>query len=284
MWTGLKVAGGMALLFFTWQDFAKAKQSACNTEDAIEIFGEKLLQTKTISEQLSPLERGGDCQCKYYYSKNRDKCADRADKKKGKASKCHEQGDKSGCEAVEKSSFKKCKWVPPPTPRPTPPTPEPTPEPTPAPTPCCNYKENPDKQCKSGDGLRPLELRWQFNLENNRTQCATDVCNAWKWCKGYSVLKKSHAQGPFKFYLCDLIVDYDLWMQEHSRDPDTFKQPESYDSTWGGVDVIIEDPVTGKRSEFSARNAHRPYSYGEGGLRDKPKGAINEWTCYQKIE
>jgi len=288
-------------LLLTFQDVAKAAQSVCSAEEDIGdgMAGERLLQKKTMApEQLSALERGGDCQCQYYFTGNTKWCANSGRRRKeGKASKCHDERSPSGCQAVEKGGWGKCKWVPAPTPRPTPPTPEPTPEPTPAPTPeptpkplepnletagCCTYKKNPEAKCDIEGGLRPLELRMNYNLKNNLTQCNVDVCNTWKWCKGYSTYYwRRSLDGPYDiFSLCDLVVDWDLWMQERDRDPDTFKKPDTYASD-SLYEVTIQDPRSGEVFEFNARPATSKYSYGTGSLDHKPS-RTGEWTCYQK--
>jgi len=304
----------MALLFFIFPDAAKAGQSMCTAEQDIEneMTKRKLLFAKTTPKHLSALQRGvGECKCKYYYSKNREKCADSANKKKGKAKKCHDQTQASGCQTVYNSGYQKCKWVPAPTPSPTPapPTPEPTP-PTPLPTPkplepnleppgCCTYKENPNAICKSGDGKRPFELtqmragQWSGHgpshgrLENNYTRCATGVCNAWKWCKGYYVqmLSRDRGQSYPNFSSCRLVVDLDLWMQEVERDPDTFRDPSRHSQrgSAGLYEYAFQDPDTGMMIPFDAKKLLNPYSYGEGSLElREPHPAGGLFTCYQK--
>lgn len=311
----------MAFLLFTFQNVVKAEKSTCNTEGDIEnkMTRKELLQTKTTPEQLSTVERGGDCQCKYYYTNNKNKCADSGRRRKeGNARECHDETSPSKCADVKHWAWKKCKWVPAPTPRPTPvPTPEPTPEPTPVPTPvptpeplpACGgtYKSNSDAMCaKEFVPWQPGERRywanqraavqltywnvttkgWRYSWQEDCP--AKEDCDKLKFCKGYS-MTASYEENAMKYTTggkplraCMLVVDHDIWREEGRPDPDNYQSGDRLTIEIPGSEKIQREFQIGCPGDISWCTET---PYGAGGLAHIPPHAEERgdaWKCCQK--
>jgi len=186
----------MAILFFIFQDVAKASKHTCDTDESMVelVESQSVLQAKASPKTLSVIESQGKglCQCKFF---GRDGNCVMKKKRGGDGwiADCRAEKTRKGCNNRRNIFNEKfCKWYPKATPKPTPkptpqptpkptpeptpqPTPEPTPqptpaptpepttpEPTPAPTPCpkkfpnVTYKENLDSKCKNEDGSDPF--------------------------------------------------------------------------------------------------------------------------------